>query len=126
MKDIENKEDIALLVNNFYSRVMADPLIGHFFTETDFSLKEHLPIIISFWETILFDVITYSGNPMLKHLKMNESLPLKEADFERWIMIWEETINQNFAGEKSDEALKRGKGIAHLMNFKINGKKLIP
>ena len=125
MKDIQSKEDIALLVNSFYSKVMTDPLIGHFFTETDFSLEKHLPIIISFWETILFDVVTYAGNPMLKHIKMNEIMPLKEAHFERWLMIWEETIYQNFSGEKADEALKRGKGIAHLMDFKINGKKLI-
>ncbi|MGI4730077.1 MAG: group III truncated hemoglobin [Janthinobacterium lividum] len=125
MKDIQSKEDIALLVNSFYTKVMADPIIGHFFTAADFSLEKHLPIIISFWETILLDVITYSGNPMLKHISMNENLPLKKADFERWLLIWEETLTENFAGEKADEALKRGKGIAHLMDFKINGEKLI-
>jgi hemoglobin len=125
MKDIENKDDIALLVNSFYSKVMADPLIGHFFAESNFSLEKHRPIIISFWETILLDVVTYSGNPMLKHLKMNENMPLKKAHFDRWLQVWEETIYQNFAGEKADEALKRGKGIAHLMEFKINGKKPI-
>lgn len=125
MKDIENREDIWLLVSNFYSKVMADPLIGHFFTATDFLLEEHLPVITSFWETILFDVITYKGNPMLKHIRMNEIMPLKEVHFERWLQVWEETINKNFAGEKADEALKRGKMIAHLMDFKINGKNLI-
>jgi len=124
MEDIATKEDIALLVNSFYNKVMADPLINHFFTETDFSLEKHLPVITSFWETILLDVVTYQGNPMLKHLRMNENLPIKEAHFERWLQIWEETIRQNFRGKTADEALKRGKNIAHLMDFKINGKRL--
>lgn len=125
MEDITTKADIALLVKSFYSKVMADPLISHFFTETDFSLEKHLPVITSFWETILLDVVTYSGNPMLKHIKMNENMPLKVAHFNRWLQIWEETIRQNFFGERADEALKRGRNIAQLMDFKINGKQLI-
>ena len=33
MQDIENKQDIELLINEFYKKVMADPFIGPFFTK---------------------------------------------------------------------------------------------
>ena len=32
-KDIETRDDIELLVNSFYEKVKADPVIGHIFTD---------------------------------------------------------------------------------------------
>lgn len=119
MKDIQNKEDIRYLVETFYTTVLADPLIGPVFTAANFDLESHVPIMISFWETILFDVITYQGNPMLKHLELNRSVPLYPSHFERWMSIWKETVNLKFMGPLAEKAIVRAMSIAQLMEYKI-------
>ena len=121
MQDIENKQDIELLINEFYKKVMADPFIGPFFTKVaHFSWVIHIPIMVSFWETILLGTITYKGNPMIKHIELNKLSPLKQSHFERWLTLWEETINESFTGQKSVEAITRAGTIAQIMQYKIS------
>ena len=62
--------------------------------------------MVSFWETILLGTITYKGNPMIKHIELNKLSPLKQSHFERWLTLWEETINESFTGQKSIERLR--------------------
>ena len=72
-----------------------------------------------FWESILLGSMTYKGNPMLKHLALNQKAPLENRHFERWLSLWEKTLNTHFKGSKATDALKRATQIAHLMQFKI-------
>jgi len=119
MEDIQHKKDIQILVETFYKTALRDPLIGPVFKAANFELKSHIPVMVSFWETILFDVITYKGNPMLKHLELNQSVPLKPSHFERWMNIWIETVSNKFQGPVAEKAIIRAKSIAQLMEYKI-------
>lgn len=119
MEDIQYKRDIRDLVETFYKSALADPLIGPVFTAAKFDLEQHIPIMVSFWETILFDVITYQGNPMLKHMELNRSVPLQPAHFERWMEIWKATINNKFSGPLAEKAIIRAMSIGQLMEYKI-------
>ena len=119
-KDIENAEDIARLVNSFYTKVIDDATIGYIFkTAANFSLEKHLPIMVSFWNTLLFGVASYKGNPMLKHIELNKTIPLHTSHFKQWLHLWEETINENFNGKNATEAIFKAKSIADLMKYKI-------
>ncbi len=120
MNDIKNKEDIELLINKFYSKVILDDLIGQIFTQViKFSWDKHIPIMISFWNTLLFGVGDYKGNPMLKHIDLNKIFPLNADHFERWISLWQQTINENFFGTIANEAIIKAQNIANLMQYKI-------
>ncbi len=125
MKDIENKQDIELLISQFYKKVIADPFIGPFFTKVvHFSWDVHIPIMVSFWETILLGKITYKGNPMIKHIELNKLSPLEPSHFKRWLTLWEETINKNFSGQKAAEAITRAGTIAQIMQNKISSNEI--
>ncbi|SMC85995.1 group III truncated hemoglobin [Pedobacter africanus] len=119
MKDILNKTDIQYLVETFYSKALNDTVIGPVFKQADFKLEAHIPVMVAFWETLLFDVITYSGNPMLKHLELNRRVALKGPHFERWMQIWEETVSSEFQGPLAEKAVIRASSIAQLMSYKI-------
>jgi len=120
MNDITNRDDIERLVNAFYKKVVDDPLIAHFFTDAvQLSWENHIPIMISFWETLLLDEITYRGNPMEKHIALNRIAPLRREHFQRWIRLWEETVRENFSGIKADEAVTRAQSIAQIMEGRI-------
>lgn len=73
----------------------------------------------NFWETTLLGEPSYRGNPMVKHLQLNQQQPLEPAHFDRWLALWKQTINTHFAGPKAEEAITRAQQIAHLMQFKI-------
>lgn len=119
MEDIQNKADIKYLVETFYSTALADPHIGPVFKDAGFVLESHIPVMVSFWETILFDVITYKGNPMLKHLALNLTVPLLPEHFERWMAIWTTTVNSRYCGPLAEKAVIRARSIAQLMEYKI-------
>ena len=119
--DIENVEDIATLVNAFYSKVIDDSTIGYIFkSDPHFSFEKHIPIMISFWETLLFGVASYKGNPMIKHIELNKTIPLNTEHFKQWLYLWEETVNENFKGKNASEAIVKAKSIGGLMQYKIN------
>lgn len=120
MKDITTPSDIHHLLNKFYEKAFADDIIGYIFKNAPgFILEEHLPVIASFWESVLFGVASYKGNPMLKHIELNRSIPLKAEHFERWLQLWEQTVKENFEGTIANDAVTKAKSIAYLMQQKI-------
>jgi hemoglobin len=120
MNDIEERSDIILLVKRFYDKLMVDDVVGYLFTDiAQINLEQHLPILHDFWETMLLDNMIYQGNPMKKHLALNLQEKLLPQHFERWLMHWETTVNENFAGESADKAIERARNIAVLMQYKV-------
>jgi hemoglobin len=121
MKEIETKEHIELLVEEFYKKVKQDELIGYIFNNVEnFNWDTHIPIMVSFWETILLDAGTYRGNPMLTHIQLNRKSPLLPEHFTRWKQLLFETLDENFTGVKVTEAKQRVESMAMLMQFKID------
>ncbi|MGB5227456.1 MAG: group III truncated hemoglobin [Eudoraea sp.] len=119
MKDIENRKDIEHLVNEFYTKVLKDDKIGFFFNQiADIDWEKHFPIMYDFWETLLFDTMKYKGNPMTKHIVLSKKEPMTSEHFERWLLLWNQTVNENFKGDRASEAIKRAKMIADLMKYK--------
>jgi hemoglobin len=103
--DIADKTDITTLVNEFYAKVLADEVIGHFFADMDF--EHHKPRMIHFWSFVLLDEPGYSTNVFDKHVHM----PLKDEHFDRWLQLFEQTVNDLFEGAKASDAIFRAKTI---------------
>ena len=120
MKDIEAAEDIGLLIDEFYKKVIKDKSIGYFFTDVvQLSWEKHIPIMNAFWNSVLLGSNTYKGNPMIKHIELDHINKLEAEHFNVWLKLWEQTIHDLFEGPKADEALLRAKNIALLMQHKI-------
>lgn len=99
--DIETPEDVKTLVDAFYAKVNRDELLAPIFNETaNVDWAEHLPKMYRFWESMLFRTGSYQGAPFPKHAV----LPVEQAHFERWLMLFVETVDENFAGMKSEQA----------------------
>ncbi|WP_029288859.1 group III truncated hemoglobin [Pedobacter sp. R20-19] len=121
MKDIENRTDIILLVDRFYSKVQDNQTIGPIFTQVaQVDWSHHLPKMYDFWESILFGKAIYKGNPMLTHFSLNQQAPLKEEEFKTWKMIFFNTVDELFAGANAETIKQKAQSIADLMHFKIN------
>lgn len=123
--DIRNREDIDALMVRFYERVMCDEKIGYIFTDVArLDLDKHLPVIGDFWETLLFRTGDYSRHgrtPLEVHGELNEKTPLLPEHFDRWLLIFGETVDELFDGEVSDFIKIRARAIAHRMMEYIGG-----
>ncbi|HAA13821.1 MAG TPA: sec-independent protein translocase TatC [Cytophagales bacterium] len=120
MPDIVSRQDLEKLLQAFYQQATVDEQIGYLFTEVaQLDLAEHLPIIVDFWESVLFGSRQYQGNPMQKHIALSAQEPLTALHFERWLDLWRQTVQSHFAGPKAEEAMSRATQIASLMQFKI-------
>ena len=132
MKPIEIKEDIQLLVHTFYSKTRTDELLGPIFNShiNEDEWPEHLNKLIDFWETNLFRVPKFRGNPSLKHIKVDKNLDYRidMGHFGKWVNLWIETINELFVGDGAEKAIymarKMGTGqYLNLWKHKPNHKK---
>ena len=121
MKDIENRDDIELLLRQFYSKVFKDDVISHFFTEVvPLNLEEHIPVIADFWESVLLDVKGYRKNVMEVHLNISQKSKIEKQHLDRWVKLFTETVDELFQGHKATVAKQRAASIATMMNIKIN------
>jgi len=114
-KPLESRSDVQLLVNEFYSKVRKDTLIGPIFEDiAKVNWDEHLPKLTNFWSDLLLGEETYRGRPFPPHIPLN----LQVSHFERWLTLFLQTVDENFAGMKAEEAKQRALGIAR--NFMTN------
>ena len=121
-KDIETRNDIESLLNDFYKKAFKDDLIGRFFTEVvPLNLETHLPLIADFWESVLLDGKGYRKNVMEIHRDISNKSKIEKEHFDRWVKLFNETVNNFFEGPKANLAKQRATSIATMMNIKIAG-----
>ncbi len=119
-KDIENRVDLEVLVHAFYERAKADPTIGLYFTKyVAVNWEKHIPIMVDFWENVLFFTGAYHGNPMETHLKIHQIHPLTLQIFEQWILLFDTTVNEHFSGKQADIIKSKAAHIATIMKLKL-------
>jgi len=68
-----------------------------------------------FWQTVLLGEHTYVGSPFLPHAK----LPVGSEHFDRWISIFNETIDTRFSGVNANRAKWQGQRMAEMFLSKI-------
>jgi hemoglobin len=121
MKDLETREDLERLLTEFYKLAIIDEEIKHHFANLD--LETHLPVIVDFWEKVLFGKTVYFGNPLAAHQTLHEKSPLTLKHFQKWFEIFSRTVDELFAGQTADNAKLRAKMIAHSLNRNLNSEK---
>ena len=107
-KQIDNRADVSFLVHQFYAKIRADKEIGFYFNEMISDWDAHLEKLTDFWETNLFGVRKYKGNPHAVHNEVDAHFDEKITtnEFGIWLNHWFQTIDEHFEGENT-ETLKR-------------------
>ena len=119
-KDIENRTDIELLVNNFYKKIRADKQLGFIFEDiAKVDWQTHLPAMYNFWENIILYTGTYEGNPMNLHKHLHHITPLTAAHFAQWNKLFLCTVDELFEGKKANLAKQRAVNISNIIQKKL-------
>lgn len=119
-KDISSREDLLLLVTQFYEKLLKDDSINYLFTEVaKIDLDHHLPVLVDFWDSVLFQSDTYHKNAMQPHIDLHLRSPFHKNHFETWLSYFKETVDELFDGEKAFLAKERALSIATVMKIKL-------
>ena len=102
---------IAALVKAFYAGVRQDPLIGPIFEEKVEDWDLHLEKLCAFWSSVMLMTGRYHGQPMQAH----KSLPVGNEHFERWLEIFNESVDELFDGDAAGFIKIRAAQIANRM-----------
>jgi hemoglobin len=115
-RDISDLDDVRLLVNTFYDKVREDKILAPVFNDRiGKEWPRHLEKMCRFWQTILLGEHTYSGAPFQRHT----NLPVEHVHFQKWLELFHSSVDVLFAGEKAEEAKRRGSKIAEMFEMKI-------
>jgi hemoglobin len=117
--DIATTDDIARLVRRFYAVALVDDLLGPIFAAAGLDVDVHLPRIAAFWERQLLDLPNYQGNMVRVHLETHDRTPLDGAAFERWLALWDDAVDDEFAGPVATLAKARARGAAQTLQASI-------
>lgn len=120
MSDIQTQEDLYLLVDEFYKKLLTDQTISYIFTDVvKIKLEEHLPILVNFWSQGILGTGGYSKNLTQIHLDINEKEYLSPELFNIWLNHFYNSVDENFKGEKSERIKTQALNIATVMKIKI-------
>jgi hemoglobin len=116
MKQIHDRNEIVILVNSFYLKIRGDDLLGPIFNSRipEDKWEVHLEMLADFWETNLFGLAKFKGNPRQKHIDVDRdhNYGIEESHFQRWLQLWFETIDELFEGEYAEQAKYLAKKMA--------------
>jgi len=115
--DIRNLEDIILFVDKFYAKIQQDDLVGPVFAGAIQDWGSHLQQMYKFWNAALFGVSGFRGNPFAKHVP----LTIDARHFERWLILFNETIDGDFEGEMASDAKNRAELMAKMFLQRLGG-----
>jgi hemoglobin len=119
-KDIATRDDLLLLVKKFYEKLLGDDTISYLFTDVaKIDLQHHLPVLVDFWDSVLFQSDTYRKNAMQPHIDLHRQSPIQKHHFETWLSYFKETVDELFEGDKAFLIKEKATSIATVMQIKL-------
>jgi hemoglobin len=121
-RDISSRADCERLVRAFYERAMSDAMIGYLFVDiAKLDLEAHVPVITSFWETVLLGTGDYRGGAFAPHARLNAKSPLRTGHFDRWVAIWSQTADELYEGPVAGQAKAHAARVARAFDRRLRG-----
>lgn len=116
MKTIESRKDVNRLVKKFYAKIRKDEMLGSIFNShiAEDEWPAHLEKLTDFWETNLFGVRKFKGNPVQKHVNVDRNLNygVEQTHFGQWLHLWFETIDELYDCERAERAKRVARKMA--------------
>ena len=108
-------------MQEFYKKLLADDSISYLFNDVaKINLAHHLPVLVDFWDSVLFQSDTYRKNAMQPHMALHEQSPLGKHHFETWLRYFKGSVDELFEGDNAFIIKERATSIATVMQIKTH------
>lgn len=111
------------MVRRFYADVAMDDLLGPMFEDVaQVDWTDHLPKLTAFWCRALLGQQGYVGNPFRAHALVHEKQPFTHAHFERWLQLFDETLELGWVGPNVERARELARNVARVHSGQLTGR----
>ncbi|HSC76679.1 MAG TPA: group III truncated hemoglobin [Pseudomonadales bacterium] len=118
--DLDSKEHIAEFLQQFYGKLLNDPVLAPIFLDVaGIDLRVHLGHIQAYWEKLLLGEDNYRRHTMNIHRALHGKRALTEAEFDRWLDFYICAVDENFSGAQAEKAKRIAEHIADNMKTRI-------
>ena len=123
-RDILDRLDINRLVKSFYTKIENDSQLGPIFNHHLVSEEvwaHHFETLTDFWDAVLFQGDNYKGKAVAMHIWVDSQsgTKLHDSHFQNWLDIWHKTVDELFAGPKSELSKSTAISLAQTFYSKI-------
>lgn len=119
LTDITREADVKMLVDNFCEKVRQDEVLSPAFQAVArVYWPQHLFTMYNFWCAALFGPKAGRGPAAADEL----GLPLEGPNCRRWQTLFDDTVRENFAGPKAEEARRKVLGLGALLDASFPAK----
>lgn len=119
--DINNRVDVEKFVNAFFKKLMNDEEFSYIFSEiAGIKLLSHLDAQYDFWESAIFQNSKYKEDILMIHLELHFKYKLNQNHFNRWLNLFNETVDELFDGNNASKAKEKALSIASVIKMKID------
>lgn len=112
--DIQTEADVRAVVHAFYRDMELDPVLGTYFAGLDWPV--HLPKMVGFWSSVVFQTGAYRGRPFAPHAQMPG---LEREHFAHWVRRFHQAVDGLFSGPNADLMKGRAEQIAGVFQVKL-------
>jgi len=109
--------EIGRLVDLFYDRTRADPLLGPVFERHVADWDAHLGTMRDFWTSAVYRTGRYSGRPFEAHRPLSELTP---EHFARWLELWEGAVRDVVRSPAAAPLLSLARRMALNISARMN------
>lgn len=111
--DLDSRERLDQFIDAFYAKVLVDPVLAPIFLDVaEIELDVHLPHIRDYWAKLLLKEQRYQRHTMNIHREIHAKRTLTKKDFELWLSLFIETIDDLFKGKNAQRAKQIAASIA--------------
>lgn len=115
-RDLDTRSQIHDLVVRFYREIVFDDVLGPVFTEvaeTDWGI--HIPKLIDYWCRVLLGEPGYDGYILNAHQDVHDLESFRKEFFDRWYLLFVQTIDASWEGPIADRAKHHAARIAGVL-----------
>jgi hemoglobin len=119
--DLCDRGDVEQLVRSFYRQVAMDDVLGPIFAAARVDWSAHIPKLADFWAWQLLGLHGYDGNPLRAHEPVHARIRFADEHYERWLELFEATVDELFAGPAAELAKGRARRLARALRRLLDG-----
>ena len=105
------------LVERFYARVQADPLLSPVFAQAVADWPDHHRRLVDFWSSIMLTTGRYKGNPVALHMRHADAMTPER--FARWLQLWRQTSDEMLPAAAAAAVQAKAERIAESLALAI-------
>ena len=121
LPDLDSRDRITQFVRDFYRQVAMDDLLGPVFARAHVDWAAHIPKLVDFWAWQLLGEPRYERNPLRGARAGASRDPFGPELYERWLELFDATVDDGFRGPVADLAKDRARRMAHALQRLLGG-----